>query len=173
MLRDRLVFGVVDRRLQNSFLRETMLTYVSARDMALAAEAADKVCETGLTVMIAVRRCPPLVVTPRGRWLPMLTSNHGSHNRERGHPSRHPVMKAGTHRVHCATAVVVSMSPPSVGTKITNVDTATRRDTWLSHVGRRLRTRPPNKLTKLTLLSQVTRSTRCTPSATEQPSHSR
>ena len=42
MLRDRLVFGVADRRLQNRFLRETTLTYVSARDMALAAEAADK-----------------------------------------------------------------------------------------------------------------------------------
>ena len=41
MLRDRLVFGVADRRLQNHFLREAS-TYVSARDMALAAEAANK-----------------------------------------------------------------------------------------------------------------------------------
>ena len=42
MLRDRLVFGVADKRLQNRFLREPKLTYVNARDMALAAEAADK-----------------------------------------------------------------------------------------------------------------------------------
>lgn len=42
MLRDRLVFGIADRRVRNRYLRETKLSYVDARDMALAAEAADK-----------------------------------------------------------------------------------------------------------------------------------
>ena len=42
MLRDRLVFGVSDKKLQNRYLRESTLTYVQARDMALAAETADK-----------------------------------------------------------------------------------------------------------------------------------
>ena len=42
MFRDRLVFGTADKRLQNRYLRETTLTYVNARNRALAAEAADK-----------------------------------------------------------------------------------------------------------------------------------
>lgn len=42
MLRDRLVFSIADKRVRNRYLRETKLSYVDARDMALAAEAADK-----------------------------------------------------------------------------------------------------------------------------------
>ena len=42
MLRDRLVHGIADKRVQNRYLRESTLTYEEARDMALAAEAADK-----------------------------------------------------------------------------------------------------------------------------------
>ena len=42
MLRDRLVCGIADKRVQNRYLRETKLTYTEARDMALAAETADK-----------------------------------------------------------------------------------------------------------------------------------
>ena len=42
MLRDRLVHGIADKRVQNRYLRESTLTYEEARDMALAAETADK-----------------------------------------------------------------------------------------------------------------------------------
>ena len=42
MLRDRLVCGIADKRVQNRYLRETKLTYTEVRDMALAAETADK-----------------------------------------------------------------------------------------------------------------------------------
>jgi hypothetical protein len=42
MLRDRLVCGIADKRVQNRYSRETKLTYTEARDMALAAETADK-----------------------------------------------------------------------------------------------------------------------------------
>ena len=42
MLRDRLVDGVTDKRVQKRYLRESKLSYTEARDMALAAEAADK-----------------------------------------------------------------------------------------------------------------------------------
>ena len=43
MLRDRLVFGVADKRLQKRLLRESSkITYAQARDMALAAESANK-----------------------------------------------------------------------------------------------------------------------------------
>ena len=47
MLRDRLMFGVSDKRIQNSFLHETSttLSYSKARDMALAADAAQKDCK--------------------------------------------------------------------------------------------------------------------------------
>ena len=39
MLRDRLVFGVADKRLQNRYLRESkLLTFAQARDMALDSE---------------------------------------------------------------------------------------------------------------------------------------
>ena len=42
MLCDCLVFGVMDKKLQNRFLRELTLTYTQVRDMALAAETANK-----------------------------------------------------------------------------------------------------------------------------------
>ena len=42
MLRDRLVCGIADKRVQNRYLREAKLTYTEARDMALAAETADR-----------------------------------------------------------------------------------------------------------------------------------
>jgi len=42
LLRDRLVCGILDKRLQRRFLQEADLTYTQARDMALAAETADK-----------------------------------------------------------------------------------------------------------------------------------
>ena len=42
MLRDRLVCGIMDKRVQRRFLQAADLTYTQARDMALAAETADK-----------------------------------------------------------------------------------------------------------------------------------
>jgi len=42
LLRDRLVCGILDKRLQRRFLQEADLTYTQARDMALAAETTDK-----------------------------------------------------------------------------------------------------------------------------------
>ena len=42
MLRDRLVLGVTDKRVQKRSLRESKLSYTESQDMALAAEAADK-----------------------------------------------------------------------------------------------------------------------------------
>ena len=42
ILRDRLLHGLTDKRVLNRYLREPTLTYEDARDMALAAEAADK-----------------------------------------------------------------------------------------------------------------------------------
>ena len=42
LLRDRLVCGVFDKKVQHRFLQETKLTYKEALDMALAAEAARK-----------------------------------------------------------------------------------------------------------------------------------
>ena len=42
MLRDRLVDGVTDKQVQKRYLRESKLSYTEARDMALAAKAADK-----------------------------------------------------------------------------------------------------------------------------------
>ena len=41
MLRDRLVCGTADKRVQRCYLQETTLTYTQARDMALASETAD------------------------------------------------------------------------------------------------------------------------------------
>ena len=37
-----MVCGIADKRVQNRYLRETKLMYTEARDMALAAETADK-----------------------------------------------------------------------------------------------------------------------------------
>ena len=42
MLRDRLVCGVADKKVQNRYLRESKLSYSEARDLTLAAEIADK-----------------------------------------------------------------------------------------------------------------------------------
>ena len=42
MLRDRLVCGTADERVQRRYLQESTLTYTKARDMALASETADK-----------------------------------------------------------------------------------------------------------------------------------
>lgn len=42
MLRDRLVCGIRDKKVQRRFLQESKLTYKEAFDMALAAETADK-----------------------------------------------------------------------------------------------------------------------------------
>ena len=42
LLRDRLVCGVFDKKVQHRFLQESKLTYKQALDMALAAEAARK-----------------------------------------------------------------------------------------------------------------------------------
>ena len=42
MLRDRLVCGIADKRVQDRYLRESKLTYQEALEMALAAETAEK-----------------------------------------------------------------------------------------------------------------------------------
>ena len=42
LLRDHLVCGVFDKKVQHCFLQETKLTYKQALDMALAAEATSK-----------------------------------------------------------------------------------------------------------------------------------
>ena len=42
LLRNRLVCGVLDKKVQHRFLQESKLTYKQAFDMALAAEAAHK-----------------------------------------------------------------------------------------------------------------------------------
>ena len=42
MLRDRLVCGTSDERVQRRYLQESTLTYATARDMALASETAEK-----------------------------------------------------------------------------------------------------------------------------------
>jgi hypothetical protein len=42
MLRDRLVCGTADERVQRRYLQESTLTYATARDMALASETAEK-----------------------------------------------------------------------------------------------------------------------------------
>ena len=42
MLRDRLVCGIGNKKVQNRYLRESKLSYSEARDLALAAETAVK-----------------------------------------------------------------------------------------------------------------------------------